>query len=97
VCFFTVLFGVISEEIWGMIKTTAPCQIHRYKIFELVVKSESIFSSDYYDTTCILGSSNPVVTEERTHFRAQEQPPSRISVQNMNADVDVDEDEENEE
>jgi hypothetical protein len=34
------------------------------------------------------------MTEERTHSRAREQPPSRVSVQNMNVNVDEDEEEE---
>jgi hypothetical protein len=37
---FYSLFGVISDEIWGMIKTTAPYQLPQYKILELVVESE---------------------------------------------------------
>jgi hypothetical protein len=61
---------------------------------ELVVESELISSSDYYDPTSILGSSNPVMAEERTHSRAREQRPSRVPVQNMDVDVDVDENEE---
>jgi GH25 family lysozyme M1 (1,4-beta-N-acetylmuramidase) len=76
-----------------MIKTTAPYQLPGYKTLELVVISEPIFSSDNYDPTSIPGSSNPVMTEERTHSRAREQRPSRIPVQN----VDVDEDDEEEE
>jgi hypothetical protein len=50
-----------------MIKTTAPYQISGYKILELVVESEPICSSDYYDLTNVPESSNPVMTEERTH------------------------------
>jgi hypothetical protein len=46
---FYSLFGVISEEIWGIIKITAPYQILGYKILELVVESKLIFMSDYYD------------------------------------------------
>jgi hypothetical protein len=78
-----------------MIKTTAPYQLSGYKILELVVESEPISSSNYYDPTSIPESSNPVIAEERTHSRAREQRPSRVLVQNM--DVDVDEDEEVEE
>jgi hypothetical protein len=63
-----------------MIKTTAPYQISGYKTLELVVESEPISSSDYYDPTSILKSSNPVMAEERTHSRAREQPSSRVSV-----------------
>jgi hypothetical protein len=76
-----------------MIKTTAPYQLPGYKTLELVVESEPIFSSDYYDPTSIPRSSNPVIAEERTHSRAREQRSSRVSVQNM----DVDEDDEVEE
>jgi hypothetical protein len=90
---FYSLFGVISDKIWGMIKTIAPYQLSGYKTLELVVESEPISSSDNYDPTSIPGSSNPVMAEERTHSRAQEQRPSRVSVQNM----DVDEDDEVEE
>jgi hypothetical protein len=78
-----------------MIKTTAPYQLSGYKILELVVESEPISSSNYYDPTSIPESSNPVIAEERTHSRAREQRPSRVLVQNM--DMDVDEDEEVEE
>jgi hypothetical protein len=88
--FFYSFFGVISNEIWGMIKTTALYQLPGYKTLELVVESKLIFNSDYYDLTSIPGSSNPVMTEERTHSRARKQRPSRVPVQNM----DVDEDEE---
>jgi hypothetical protein len=91
--FFYSLFGVVSDKIWGMIKITAPYQLPGYKTLELVVESESIFSSDNYDPTNISGSSNPVMTEERIHSRAREQRPFCVSVQNM----DVDEDDEVEE
>jgi hypothetical protein len=74
------LFGVVSDEIWGMIKTTASYQLSRYKTLELVVESELISSSDYYNPTSILGSSNPVMAEERTHSRARKQRPSRVPV-----------------
>jgi hypothetical protein len=50
-----------------MIKTKSPYQILRYKTLELVVESEPISSSDYYDPTSIPGSSGPVMAEERTH------------------------------
>jgi hypothetical protein len=93
--FFYSLFGVVSDEIWGMIKTTAPYHLLGYKTLELVVESELISNSDNYDPTSIPGSSNPVMAEERTHSRAREQRPSRVSVQNV--DVDVDEDDEEEE
>jgi hypothetical protein len=76
-----------------MIKTTTPYHLPGYKTLELVVESEPISSSDNYDLTSIPGSSNPVMTEERTHSRAREQRPSRVSVQN----VDVDENDEEEE
>jgi hypothetical protein len=78
-----------------MIKTIALYHLPGYKTLELVVESELISSSDNYDPTSIPGSSNPVMTEERTHSRAREQRPSCVSVQNM--DVDVDEDDEEEE
>jgi hypothetical protein len=74
-----------------MIKTTVPYQILIYKTFELVVESELISSSDYYDLTSIL-KNNPVMAEKITHSRAREQPQSRVSLQNV--DVDVDEEEE---
>jgi hypothetical protein len=69
---FYSLFEIISDEIWGMIKTTAPYQLAQYKTLELVVESESIFGSDNYDPTNIPRSSNPVMAEERTHSRARE-------------------------
>jgi hypothetical protein len=77
---FYSLFRVISEEIWGMIKITAPYQIYGYRTLELVFKFEPIFNSDYNDPTNIPESSILVMAEERTHSRAQEQPPSRITV-----------------
>jgi hypothetical protein len=70
--FFYSLFGVISDEIWGMIKTTAPYQLSGYKTLEQVVTYEPISSSNYYDPTNISRSSNSVMAEERTHSRAQE-------------------------
>jgi hypothetical protein len=72
-CFFYSLFGIISDEIWGMIKTAALYQLLGYKTLELVVESEPISSYDYYDPTSIPGSSNPVMVEERTYSRAWEQ------------------------
>jgi hypothetical protein len=93
--FFYSLFGVVSDEIWGMIKTTTLYHLPGYKTLELVVKFEPISSSDNYDPTSIPGSSNPVIAEERIHSRAREQRSSRVSVQNI--DVDVDEDDEEEE
>jgi hypothetical protein len=71
--FLYSLFGVVSDEIWGMIKTTALYQLSQYKTLELVVESEPISGSDNYDPTSIPGSSNPVMAEERTHSRAREQ------------------------
>jgi hypothetical protein len=88
---FYSLFGVVSDEIWRMIKTTAPYQLPRYKTLELVVESKPISSSDNYDPTNISGSSNPVMAEERTQFRAREQRPSRVSIQNVDADDEVEE------
>jgi hypothetical protein len=64
---FYSLFGVVSDEIWGMIKTTAPYHLLRYKTLELVVEFEPISSSDNYDPTSIPESSNPVMAEDRTH------------------------------
>jgi hypothetical protein len=93
--FFYSLFGVVSDEIWGMIKTTTPYQLPRYKTLELVVISKPISSSDNYDLTSIPGSSNPVMAEEITHSRVREQRLSHIPLQNV--DVDVDEDDEEEE
>jgi hypothetical protein len=55
-----------------MIKITVPYQISGYKTLEIVVESEPISSSDYYDPTNILRSSNSVMAEERTHSRAWE-------------------------
>jgi hypothetical protein len=95
--YFYSLFWVISDEIWGMIKTIAPYQLLGYKTLELVVISEPISSSDNYDPTSIPRSSNPVMAEERTRSQAQEQRQSRNPVQNMDVDVDVDEDDEKEE
>jgi hypothetical protein len=77
---FYSLFGVISDEIWGLVKTTAPYQLSMYKTLKLVVESESIFSSDYYNLTNIPESSNPVMAKERTHSRAREQRPSHVPV-----------------
>jgi hypothetical protein len=94
-CFFYSLFGVISDEIWGMIKIIAPYQLPQYKILELVVESEPIFGSDNYDPISIPRSINPVMAEEKIHSRAREQRSSRTPIQNM--DVDVDEDNEEEE
>jgi hypothetical protein len=65
--FFYSLFEIISDEIWGIIKTTALYQLPGYKTLELVVESELISNSDYYDPTSISRSSNPVMAEERTH------------------------------
>jgi hypothetical protein len=48
-----------------MIKTTALYQLPGYKTLKLVVESEPIFSSDYYDPTSIPGSNNSVMAEER--------------------------------
>jgi hypothetical protein len=84
---------VVSNEIWGMIKTIAPYQILGYKTLEIVVESEPISSNDYYDPTSIPESSNLVMVEKRTQSRAREQPSSRVPVQN----IDFDEDEEEEE
>jgi hypothetical protein len=57
-----------------MIKIIAPYQISRYKILEPIVESEPISSSDHYNlcSTSISENSNPVLAEERTHFRAWE-------------------------
>jgi hypothetical protein len=50
-----------------MIKTTAPYHLPGYKMLELVVESELIFSFDNYDPTSISGCSNAVMAEEITH------------------------------
>jgi hypothetical protein len=94
---FYSLFGVVSDEIWGMIKTTTLYHLPGYKTLELIVKFEPISSSDKYDPTSIPGSSNPVMAEKRTHSRAREQRSSRVSVQNIDVDVNVDVDEDDEE
>jgi hypothetical protein len=90
--FFYSLFWVVFEKIWEMVKTTAPYQIFEYKTLVLVVESELISRSDHYDLcpTSISRSSN-LVLAQRTHFRAREQPPTCVSVHN------VDENEEEEE
>jgi hypothetical protein len=62
-----------------MIKTTALYQLPGYKTLDIVVESEPISSSDYYDPISIPESNNPVVAEERTHSRVREQRPSRVS------------------
>jgi hypothetical protein len=62
---FYSLFGVVSDKIPGMIKTTTLYQLPGYKTLELVVISEPIFSSDNYDPTSISRSSNLVMAEER--------------------------------
>jgi hypothetical protein len=82
--FFYSLFGVIFDEIWGMIKTTTPYQLPGYKTLEIVVISEPIFSSDNYDPTNIPGSSNPVMAEERTHSRARSAVQYKIRVESEN-------------
>jgi hypothetical protein len=61
------LFGVVSNEIWRMIKTTAPYQLLGYKTLELIVEFEPISSYDYYDPISISGSSNPIMAEKRTY------------------------------
>jgi hypothetical protein len=48
-----------------MIKTTALYQIPGYKTLELVVESEPISSSDYYNPTIIPRSNNSVMAEEK--------------------------------
>jgi hypothetical protein len=78
--FFIAYLGLFSDEIWGMIKTTVSYQLPGYKTLELVVESELISSFDNYDPTSIPESNNPVMAEERTHSRAQEQRPSRVPV-----------------
>jgi hypothetical protein len=78
--FFYNLFGVISDEIWGMIKIISLYQLPHYKTLELVVESEPISGSDNFDPTSIPGSINPVMAEERTHSRAREQRSSRAPV-----------------
>jgi hypothetical protein len=50
-----------------MIKITTLYQIPGYKTLELIVESEPISSSDYYDLTSIPENSNPDMAEERTH------------------------------
>jgi hypothetical protein len=89
---FYSLFRIVSEEIWGIIETTAPYQIPGYKILELIDESEPISSFDHYNPcpNSIPESSNPIQSEERTHSRAREQLPSCVPVQN----VDDDEEEE---
>jgi hypothetical protein len=94
---FYRLFRVISDEIWKMIKTTALYQLPGYKTLELVVESELISSSDYYDPTSISENSNPVMAEERTHSRARGQRSSCVPIQNVNVNVDLDEDEDEDE
>jgi hypothetical protein len=63
-----------------MIKTTTSYQLPGYKTLELVVESELISSSDYYDLTSISESSNLVMAKERTHSRAREKRPFRVPV-----------------
>jgi hypothetical protein len=60
-----------------------------YKTLELVVESQPIFSSNCYNpySTSILESNNPVLAKERTHYRAREQPPTRVSVHNVDKDA----------
>jgi hypothetical protein len=69
-----------------MVKITVLYQISGYKTPELVVKSEPISISDHFDPTSISRSSNPIPAEERTNFRAREQPLSRVPVQNVDED-----------
>jgi hypothetical protein len=90
--FLYSLFGVISNEIWRMIKTTTPYQLPKYKTLELVVESKLIFGFDDYYPTNIPESSNLIMAEEKIHSQAREQQSSRAPVQN----VDVDEDNEEE-
>jgi hypothetical protein len=63
-----------------MIKIILPYQLSQYKILELVVESEPISGSDNYDLTSIPENSNPVMAEERTHSRAQEQRSSHAPI-----------------
>jgi hypothetical protein len=72
--FFHSLFRVVSENILKIIKAIAPYQLSGYKVLELVVNSKLISSSYRYDLCpiSILRSSNPVLTEEITYFRAKE-------------------------
>jgi hypothetical protein len=60
--FYYSLFGVVSEKILGMVKTTTPYQILGYKNTGAVVESELISCFDYYDPcpTSIPKSSNPI-------------------------------------
>jgi hypothetical protein len=60
VVFFYSLFGVVSDEIWGMIKIKALYHLPGYKTLELVVISEPIFSSDNYDPTNNGRGNNPL-------------------------------------
>jgi hypothetical protein len=78
--FFCSLYGIVSEKIWGMIKTTVPYQIPGYKTLELVVESQLVSNSDHYDPcpTSIPKSNNPILVEEITHSQTQEQPPTCI-------------------
>jgi hypothetical protein len=68
VIFFS-LFGIVSEEIRGMVKITGLYQIPGYKTHELVVESELISNSYHYDPcpTSILKSNNPILAEQRTY------------------------------
>jgi hypothetical protein len=65
--FFIAYLELFLMKFGGMIKTTAMYQLSQYKTLELVVESEPISESDNYDSSSILGSSNPVMAEERTH------------------------------
>jgi hypothetical protein len=65
--FFIAYLELFLMKFGGMIKTTALYQLSQYKTLELVVESEPISESDNYDSSSILGSSNPVMAEERTH------------------------------
>jgi hypothetical protein len=69
--FFIAYLGLFLMKFGEWLKQSS-VSITWVKTLELVVESESIFNSNYYDLISIPRSSNPVMAEERTHSRARE-------------------------
>jgi hypothetical protein len=72
----------VSKKILGMIKISAPYQMLGFKILELLVESQSIFSSDRYNLymISIFGSSNSVSTEEKNPLPSPRHPQIHVLV-----------------
>jgi hypothetical protein len=72
----------VSKKILGMIKISAPYQMLGFKILELLVESQSIFSSYRYNLypISIFGSSNSVSTEEKNPLPSLRHPQIHVLV-----------------